>query len=146
MSFDSPPSAVVAINGTVIDSPPPQSSVAAGAGAPVAAAGPRLPRREEWLDLPEDAYPGFKVKVWVNYPRRLNDDLTSRDKARMTAVLLQVVLEHNGWCDTDGSPLPAANDARFWDDIPDELAGAVLSLLFKQVGKLGYSLSTRSER
>lgn len=146
MSFDSTPSTVVTSNGTVTEPPPSLPVPAAGAVAPVATAGPRLPRREEWLDLPEDAYPGFKVKVWVNYPRRFNDDLTSRDSARMRAMLMQVILEHNGWCDSDGVPLAQPGEPKFWDDVPDELAAAVIVLLQEQVGKLASSLSTRSAR
>jgi hypothetical protein len=106
---------------------------------PLAPAGPRLPRRESWLELP-DEYAGFRVKVWVNYPRRLNDELTSQDAPRVTAALRQIVLEHNDWLDFEGKPLaPAASD-EFWRDVPDELAATVLMLLMGQVGKLAASV------
>jgi hypothetical protein len=107
--------------------------------------GPRLPRREAWIELPPE-YPGFRVKVWVNYPRRLNDELASGESERIVGVLRQIVLEHNGWSDTDGTPFPQANTAAFWDAIPDELAAAVIVLVREQVGKLAGSLVTRSGR
>lgn len=108
-------------------------------------AGPRLPRREVWFELPSE-YAGFRVKVWVNYPRRFNDDLVTGDSGKIVAVLRQIVLEHNGWCDFDGTPFPTADTAEFWAAIPDELASAVIVLLREQVGKLASSLQTRNPR
>ena len=112
---------------------------------PSPSSGPRIPRRKEWIELPEE-YPGFKVLVWTNYPRRLNDELSSGDQDRMRAALLQIVLEHNNWCGEDGQPFPPANEAAFWDVIPDELAASVIVLLTLQVGKLATSLRTRPGR
>jgi hypothetical protein len=108
-------------------------------------AGPRIPRREEWLELPEE-YAGFKVLVWVNYPRRLNDELSSGDQERIKAALLKVVLAHNDWCDEDGAPLPRASDEGFWEAIPDELAASIIVLLTVTVGKLAASIRARSTR
>jgi hypothetical protein len=109
-------------------------------------AGPRLPRREAWADLPEDAYPGFKVKFWVNYPKRLQAELRSGDEQRIDKALRQIVLEHNGWCDEDGKPYPQASAQAFWETIPDELAATLITLLGEQVGKLAASLRQRSGR
>ena len=108
-------------------------------------AGPRLTRREVWFDLP-DEYAGFRAKVWVNYPRRLNDDLATGDSGKIVAVLRQIVLEHNDWRDYDGAPFPPASTAEFWAAIPDELAAAVIILLREQVGKLAASLQARNPR
>jgi hypothetical protein len=107
--------------------------------------GPRLPRREAWIELPPE-YPDFRVKVWVNYPRRFNDEIRSGDQQRTTEVLRQVVLEHNGWSDVDGTPFPAPTTAEFWDAIPDELLLVVVNLLVQEMGKLGTSIQTRSAR
>lgn len=107
--------------------------------------GPRLPRREVWFELPPE-YPEFRVKVWVNYPRRMNDELVTGDPERIVGVLRQIVLEHNGWRDVDGTPFPSPTTAQFWDTIPDELAAAVIVMLREQVGKLASSLVTRSGR
>lgn len=133
-------------NGTVSDHP---SAVPSGADpAPVTGmvSGPRLPRREVWLDLPQEAYPGFKIKVWVNYPRKLNDELSSRDQARMQSALRQMVVEHNNWCDSEGAPFPVANSDAFWEALPDELAAAIIVLLSAEVGKLAASLTARNTR
>ena len=128
------------INGFASSSPP-QQTFSSAAEIP----GPRLPRREVWFDLP-DEYAGFRVKVWVNYPRRFNGELATGDSERIVAVLRQIVLEHNGWLDVDGTAFPAASSLEFWDAIPDELAAAVIILMREQVGKLASSLATRSAR
>jgi hypothetical protein len=125
---------------------PPTAAIPSEPSQAIHAAGPRLPRREEWLDLPEEAYPGFRIKVWVNYPHRLTSELRSGEQERVMGALRQMVLEHNGWCDYDGAPLPPAASGEFWELVPDELAGAVLVLLQAQAGKLAFSLSARSVR
>jgi hypothetical protein len=108
---------------------------------PAPPSGPRLPKRLVWLDLPEEAYPGFKVKVWVNAPQRLFTGLTeATDADAIKGVLCQLIVEHNGWLDFDGNPLPPAADSRFWDEIPNELAAAVIVMLQGEVGKLATSL------
>ena len=60
--------------------------------------------RNGWI-CPEE-YPGCRVKVWVNYPRRLNDELNSGDDDRIIATLLKIVVAHNDW--VDGEYAPAA--------------------------------------
>jgi hypothetical protein len=111
--------------------------------APLVSAGPRIPRREAWMDLPEE-YAGFRFRGWSNFPSRLGSEIRSGDQERIRAALLQIVLEHNGWCDSDGTPLPPAHDPAFWDAVPDELAIAVITLLTVDVGKLGASIRKRS--
>jgi len=96
-------------------------------------------------------YPGFKVRLWVNYPQRLEQDMAGnsfRDRPDpeqgatleelnawvdereqfMRAALSKVVLWHNGWTDFDGSLLPQPSDLSFWERIPTELATAVIAL------------------
>lgn len=111
------------------------------AGEPEAPKGPRLPKRLVWLDLPEDSYPGFRIRVWVNAPQRV---FTALDAAQETDALKdalkQLVVEHNDWCTFDGAPFPPASDGAFWDEVPNELAGAVIALLMGEVGKLATSL------
>ncbi len=96
--------------------------------------GPVIPRREAWLDVPE--YPGFRVKLWLNYPRRLREDINSRDEARISAAARQIVLEHNGWVDFDGLPYPPANTEEFWAEIPTELATVLMYLALEEVGAI----------
>jgi hypothetical protein len=128
---------------------------------PVRPLGPRIPRRELWLELPgEYGQAGMQVKVWVNYPRPVLNKLMSSDDKLTKEALLQIVLEHNGWTDFEGEPFPAANDPGevctvehpegeacpgmlrdgFWEAIPDELAAAVIVLVRLESGKLATSL------
>lgn len=123
-------------NGAAVRSP----SLEAAPAGPTLPLGPRLPRRELWLELPQEEYPGFRIKLWVNYPRRLNSELSAGSNERMLEALQQIVLEHNGWLDIEGEPLPPATSAEFWQIIPDELAAAVIALLGNEVGKLASSL------
>lgn len=93
--------------------------------------GPRITPLSEWVDLPSDSYPGFKVKIRSNFPQRLANEIASGDSARAVAALRQIVLEHNNWCDEDGEPLPPASAEGFWEHpgLPTHLAVTVLSLV-----------------
>lgn len=104
------------------------------------------PRIERWVDVPD--YPGYQVKLWVNYPRHLRTMLTAEDleaaeglegqqleayaaelKAKLEGVLAAIVLEHNGWPDEEGMTLPSPQTPGFWDLLPDQhLANIVMSL------------------
>jgi hypothetical protein len=104
------------------------------------------PRIERWVDV--DDYPGYRVKLWVNYPRHLKsafepldpDEVESLEgedlerfiaerKAKVEEALAAIVLEHNGWPDEAGNVLPPPQAAGFWDAIPDQhLANVVLRL------------------
>lgn len=149
--------------------------VTRAASPPPAPAGPRAPRRELWLDLPPE-YPGFKVRLWVNYParymtvvqnggqpdtlarlRELEDAdgaeaaekraaLQEQALAESRAMLGQIVLEHNGWCDADGTPYPPPTSPDFWEDISTELAAAILALLQAETMKLPSSLMKTRRR
>lgn len=99
----------------------------------------QIPRREVWIDLPEE-YAGLRVKVWVNFPRALLLELQSSDNDRLAAALGKIVLEHNDWADSDGVALPEPANAAFWQLIPDELAGVILVLLNQELGRLPNSL------
>lgn len=109
----------------------------------VAPTGPRIPRREVYVDIGEE-YPGFRAKLWVNYPRRLIDDLRQTDDLeRSKAALGQMVVEHNGWVNYDGTEFPPASEPAFWDAIPDELAGALIALVNREAGKLASDVTAR---
>lgn len=121
-----------------------------GLAEPMATNGQRStlapPRIERWLDVPD--YPGYRVKLWVNYPRHLRSTLTTQDlegaeglegeelaayaaelKAKLEGVLAAIVLEHNGWPDEDGNVLPQPSTPGFWDLVPDQhLANIVMTL------------------
>lgn len=111
------------------------------APAPVSP-GLRIPRREVWVDLPEE-YPGFRVQFWVNYPRRIAIGLGSGDEAAVTQALREIVIAHNGWLDEEGNPFPSPQTAEFWDQIPNELASSLLILLNDTAGKLPQDLLER---
>lgn len=112
-----------------------------GAQAPQ---GPRIPRREVWMDLPSE-YSGFKVKIWSNYPQRIYDQIFDQDldEAGRVQALRKIVLEHNGWCDEEGNPLPAAQDDGFWEALPAELVGVVIMTIQEAASILPNSLSGR---
>ncbi len=105
-----------------------ETQTTAPAALPV---GPQIPRREAWLDVPE--YPGFKLKLWLNYPRRLLDTLSEGDEAAKRDALLRIVLEHNGWRDEEGQPYPLASSPEFYAAIPTELAIVVVLLAVDEV-------------
>ena len=113
--------------------------------APPAPAGPRIPRREVWIDFPPE-YPGFRVKVWLNFPARMLDDLRSGDVDRMRKTLFKVVLEHNGWVDEDGEPYPPPTDEDFWTTIPTEVGVTIIALINIEVTKLPNSLAAANRR
>lgn len=88
--------------------------------------GPRIQRREKWLELP-DEYSGFKVKIWLNAPTKYWTALGSEDDREALDGMQQIVLEHNGWLDFDGEPYPPASDPALWEEVPTELAATVLA-------------------
>lgn len=123
---------------------------------------PRIQRREVWVDLPAE-YAGFKVRIWVNPPSRLwADIITPQDpdetpesakelteqvkEDKRLAALKRIVLEHNGWVDYDGEVYPATNTKEFWDDIPDELAAVLLTVIQREMAKLPNSLIPKKRR
>lgn len=81
---------------------------------------PRAPRIVRWCDVPE--YDGFQYRAYLNFPQRLMLDLQSGEESRIRTALQSIIIDHNGWCDADGSPYPEAADASFWDAIPTHLA------------------------
>lgn len=114
------------------------------APSPPAPTGPRIMRREVWVDVAEDEYPGFKAKLWVNYSRRLIDDLNQAEDAdRRKRALGSMIVAVNDWVDYDGTPFPPADEPAFWDRIPDELAAALIALVNREAGKLAFTLTTR---
>lgn len=108
-------------------------------------AGPRVPRREVWVDLPAE-YAGLRLRVWVNAPSRLWAEIQSGDEARARAVITQIVLEHNGWLDFDGAPFPAATDPAFWDQMSQELAGVVMTAVQLEMTRLPKSMVPQKRR
>lgn len=151
--------------------PPAAAPLAASPAAPTApraALGPQLHRREVWLPLPEE-YPGFRIKLWLNYPRKWDDEMNgavgyppapegddvtpeayqawSEGKAAyIFAAWGRVVLEHNGWMDFDGNPFPPPQDLNFWLTIPTELAAVIVAVQKDAKTALPNSVPTRKRR
>lgn len=100
---------------------------------PPAPEGPREPRLEDWVDIVN--CPGLKARLWLNPPHSVRMDLKAEDGAKVQAALRRVVLEHNGWCDTDGSAYPPADDPDFWDALSQPLAVATIVTAWQEVGK-----------
>lgn len=100
----------------------------------------QLTKRTETTALPEP-YEEFEITYWVNPPSKMWQELLDTDsEARRQELLGQVMIGHNGWCDYDGNELPPPNEARFWEEIPTELAVAVLAALNVAMGKLARSV------
>src|SRR5262245_54143445 len=123
-----------------------------GAAAPPAVArdnspdndGPRVQRREDWVELPEP-YAGFRFKLWMTAPTRVWMTIgAGGDDAE--AALRSVVLAHNGWRDEDGAPFPPADSTAFWEAIPTELAALVLRAAQLELGRLGEALGASRRR
>jgi hypothetical protein len=124
--------------------------------APTRMRGPRMPgANERWLTLPApygDTDPPMKVRIWVNYPNHLADDLASGDDDLIYAAWAQIILEHNNWLDEDGRPLPALKRGddgamrAFWRAIPNECAQAIATLVGQAAGKASASITNRAQR
>jgi hypothetical protein len=71
---------------------------------------------------------------------------SAQDAQAASEALKQIVLEHNGWCDEDGNPLPDANTDAFWNDIPTELGGVIIIAAQLEMGKLPNSLKPTKRR
>lgn len=98
-----------------------------------ASAGPRIPKRTEWLDLPSPyKEAGMRAHIWTNYPNRYLRALQGAAGADgLEAALKACVIGHNGWCSEDGEPLPDAQADGFWwsDAVSTELVAVVRELL-----------------
>lgn len=124
-----------------------EAKVAAVEVTPAAPSGPRVPRRERWVDMPEEyGDAGFKVKMWVNYPNWLGAEIASDDQDKAKEALSKIVVQHNGWLDEDGVAYPSSSDPDFWDKIPNELAMSIIALIGQEIGKLPNSLIASRRR
>lgn len=124
-------------NGVYVSGAPSQSTV--GQNGQARPRGPQIPKKIEWISLPEEygTDPPMQVRIWVTYPRKYIDEIRSGDPARLKEGMRKIVLEHNGWIDEEGEPMPPADsiDPDFWDVCPDVIAAAVLALITVEAGK-----------
>ena len=99
------------------------------------------------MELPGE-YEGFRFRVWLNAPTRIWNQLTGEasGEAEMHEALRQLVLEHNGWLDFEGNPYPPAGEAKFWEEIPTELAACILSAAQVEMQKLPNSIAPQRRR
>jgi hypothetical protein len=119
--------------------PPAEPAAAAVTSSPAitpATAVPFFERRETWLDVAD--YPGRQVRLWLNVPQSLVNDVSGDDRERRAAALRRMVLAHRvfmdgqdcgPWQDFDQQPLPPPSEPAFWDAIPLDVAVAILRLV-----------------
>jgi hypothetical protein len=72
------------------------------------------------------------MHVWTNYPYRIWKALQGLAEAGgLDAALQATVIEHDGWLDDEGNPLPPAHTPGFWwlDQVSPELVGVVIATL-----------------
>jgi hypothetical protein len=112
---------------------PERPAAAAESSAPSVAAGPHIPKRTEWLSLPEPyGAAGMRALVWTNYPNRYLRALQGGAGADgLEDALKALVIEHNGWLGEDGEPLGDCQSEGFWwsDAASAELVAVVRELL-----------------
>jgi hypothetical protein len=89
------------------------------------------PRLLVWIDVP--MYEGHKALVWVNFPPALGQEIASGDNARIRKAVMQIFLQHNGWHDHEGKPLPPPTDEKFWELVPQHMAGCLMYALNAKV-------------
>lgn len=112
-----------------------------------ASAGPRELPKVEWVDLPEDTeYAGFKVRAWLNYPQRFDKDMASGDADRAAKAAAQILLEHNGWIDQDGTEYPPGGTVEFWDALSNRLAFLIFASMRGKAMSTPPSLDPRKRR
>lgn len=99
-----------------------------------------------WMDMPGE-YAGMKVYVWVNYPNDFDTQISSRDNTLIRDACKRIFIEHNGWTSPEEveaasrenrNPVPLSQPTtdEFWEQIPNELAGALILLLNRETMKL----------
>lgn len=106
---------------------------------------PRLPRTIQWMDLPPP-YDEMKIRVWVNFPNELAQEISSGDKEKVQNAVRQIFIEHNDWEDQDGNPLPPTSEEGFWAKIPTELAATMVTLLDLEGSKLPNLVRQNAQR
>lgn len=142
-----------------------------GPAEPMAQPGKRStltpPRLTPWLDVPD--YPGYRVRLWINYPRGVKTAITDTVtaigelgeqarslkgdadtaemerraeelKAEVQGHMAAIVLEHNGWPDEDGNVLPQPSDPVFWDRLEQHLSNVVSQMALEAPGLLPNSV------
>lgn len=102
--------------------------------------GPRVKRKEKWIDIEDESYEGFKFRVWVNYPQKIDAQLRDNDEDKVAEALSVIVLEHNGWLDEEGNLYPLTSDPQFWKVISTELVTTMVTLLRLESNRLPNSL------
>ncbi len=107
--------------------------------------GPRMPKTIQWMDMPPP-YNEMRIRVWVNFPNELAQDIVSGDKDKVQAAVKQIFIEHNDWEDYNGEPLPSTQEKEFWDKIPNELAATMVTLLDIEGKRLPNLVRQNAER
>jgi hypothetical protein len=74
------------------------------------------------------------------------DDIRSGDPELQLPALRKIVLEHNGWIDEDGQPLPIADSDEFWERIPDVLLSVLIAIVGNEIAKTVASVTRKQRR
>lgn len=82
----------------------------------------------------------LRIYGWFDYPKDVADRMTTVEgesteetQQRVMEVLREVIVQHDGWKDRTGKPLPQPSSAKFWDLIPNPLATAIVRQYFAMV-------------
>jgi hypothetical protein len=96
----------------------------------------RWGKRYAWLELPEP-YEGFQMRIWVNYPNKLDQDIAAGGDSRRNA-LKAIFVQHNNWPDIEDETklLEQPSEDAFWNKIPNELLGILIAGLNLEVSRI----------
>lgn len=117
--------------------------------------GSMIANRMVWIQLPEP-YDNLEFQAWLDYPRDVAmewtpvENETNRERGARTIRAARLTFHrHRGidtqepWKDEEGE-LPSPTTSEFWERIPTQLGGAMLTAFFAEMA--GNRTSRRSRK
>jgi hypothetical protein len=99
--------------------------------------GPAYARVETEVTIRIPPYEGFKFTMWKNHKIRQQDALWTGSWDAKLEVLPLICLSHNGWCDSDGVPLPPFSEpAEFLAECPPDLFAILLDAIREEARRV----------
>lgn len=99
--------------------------------------GPAYARVETEVTIQIPPYEGFKFTMWKNHKIRQQDALWTGSWQAKLEVLPLICLSHNGWCDSDGAPLPPFSEpAEFLAECPPDLYAILLDAIREEARRV----------